>query len=358
MKIRRHFSPDVMLARPLVRLLTAVILCFAALASQVALAGCLDNRHMTGVSLAGAEFNNKKLPGRVNHDYVYPNAADFDFVKRLGGGIVRLPFLWERLQPELFGELDADETARLAATVKLASARGICLILDLHNYGMYRGVAVGSEEVPAKALYDVWSKLARRFGNPQQVILGLMNEPAKMSMPEWADTAKDTLAMLREDGAKQIVLVSGGRWSGVHDWKRKFGGVSNASLFEDLDDPLDRTWIEVHQYADRDSSGRGKECGPTARLEKMFADITGWAKASKQRLFLGEFGVPPSPGCLEALETMLDGMRDKKVWGGWTYWAAGRWWGDYPFSIQPRDGADAPQVDVLTRYLAGPAREH
>jgi endoglucanase len=39
------------------------------------------------------------------------------------------------------------------------------------------------------------------------------------------------------------------------------------------------------------------------------------------------------------------------VWLGWTYHTAGPWWGDYPFSIQPEDGIDKPQMQVLSRYL-------
>ena len=40
------------------------------------------------------------------------------------------------------------------------------------------------------------------------------------------------------------------------------------------------------------------------------------------------------------------------VWQGWTYWAAGAWWGDYPMSIEPKAGVDREQMGVLARYLA------
>jgi endoglucanase len=38
------------------------------------------------------------------------------------------------------------------------------------------------------------------------------------------------------------------------------------------------------------------------------------------------------------------------VWHGWTYWAAGAWWGGYPMSIEPVAGTDRAQMAVLRRY--------
>ena len=40
------------------------------------------------------------------------------------------------------------------------------------------------------------------------------------------------------------------------------------------------------------------------------------------------------------------------VWQGATYWAAGPWWGNYIYSIEPSNGADQPQMGVLTQHLA------
>jgi len=77
------------------------------------------------------------------------------------------------------------------------------------------------------------------------------------------------------------------------------------------------------------------------------------------RAFLGEFAVPNTPTGEQALADMLQSMeRDGDVWLGWTWWAAGAWWGDYMFSIEPKDGADKPQMAWLRPYLHGvPAPE-
>jgi len=42
------------------------------------------------------------------------------------------------------------------------------------------------------------------------------------------------------------------------------------------------------------------------------------------------------------------------VWIGWTYWAAGAWWGDYQFSVHPDPDSEHPQVEILTKYRNRP----
>jgi aryl-phospho-beta-D-glucosidase BglC (GH1 family) len=55
-----------------------------------------------------------------------------------------------------------------------------------------------------------------------------------------------------------------------------------------------------------------------------------------------------------ALADMLRSMeRDRDVWPGWAWWAAGAWQGDYPFSLEPKDGVDKPQMTWLRPHLKG-----
>ena len=72
-----------------------------------------------------------------------------------------------------------------------------------------------------------------------------------------------------------------------------------------------------------------------------------------KRGFLGEFGARTSATCLAALDDMLAHVHaNSDVWLGWTYWAAGPWWpSDYFTSLEPRNGADAPQMTPLARHL-------
>src|SRR5262249_17081096 len=63
---------------------------------------------ITGVNLSGLELNGRRLPGRLDHDFAAPTEAELDYYRACGARCVRLPFLWERLQPELNGAFDPD----------------------------------------------------------------------------------------------------------------------------------------------------------------------------------------------------------------------------------------------------------
>jgi endoglucanase len=308
---------------------------------------CLSSEPLRGVNMAGAEFNSKVMPGRVFKDYVYPSRTDLQYFADAGANTIRLPFRWERLQPSLDGPLDRNELQQIAQVAKVGRELGLCVILDAHNYGTYAGQPLGSAAVPANALAHFWVLVHRALNDPEHIAFGLMNEPAKIPLRLWADVAQQTLLALRDAGSKHLVLVAGGMWSGAHDWMKPHDGLSNADAFASLRDPLQRSFIEVHQYADAQFSGTQPDCIPATRMTAIFQRITLWARAHGQRLFLGEFGVAPVPECLATLKAQLQAMRDP-VWAGWAYWAAGAWWGrSYPFSIHPVAGLDRLQLRLL-----------
>ena len=321
--------------------------CSGLLVCQAAAAACQDGKPLVGINLTGAEFASTKLPGTVFKDYVYPDPADMRHFQEQGVNTFRLPFLWERIQPQLFGALDPAELQHISDTVAAARAMHVCVILDVHNFGQYRGLAIGSPGVPRDALVDLWKRLLVAFPDPAFAAFGLMNEPAQMSVADWAATAQQTLDALRKGGAKHLILISGGGWSGAHSWHTKDRGVSNDDAFRAFHDPANNFMIEVHQYADGNFSGTGTACIDAARLTAVMADMTAWAHATGKKLFLGEFGVAVNDQCLQDLSAIVDGMNDKSAWGGWTYWAAGKWLGTYPFSIQPDANGDKPQMAIL-----------
>lgn len=329
--------------------LCSLILFTSALMLSDASAQCLSKQALHGVNVSGAEFHSNRIPGVLNKDYTYPNPADFDYIRDLGANVIRLPFRWERLQPEQMKELDEKELHSLSSAVEQANHAGLCVILDVHNYATYGGKKIGSDEVPPEAFLDLWQRLASVFSDPDKTIFDLMNEPSKISTGDWAQIAQKTVDVIRKKGAKNIILVSGGGWSGAHDWMK--GNPSNADAFANFKDPLHRSWLETHQYADPGFSGTKKNCIEADRLSRVMKRMTDWAHDNHQKLFLGEFGTPPGDACMAALDAMLSEVNDSDAWRGWTYWAMGRWWGKYPMSIQPQEGQDAPQTAVLRKYL-------
>ncbi|MCC5810567.1 MAG: glycoside hydrolase family 5 protein [Ectothiorhodospiraceae bacterium] len=335
------------------RALITVSSLFLSMLPLAAGAVCLGDEPLRGVNIAGAEFSSNSLPGELHHDYTYPRTEELDYFADSGANTIRLPVRWERVQRELNQELHEGELGQIASVLDQAKERGLCLILDIHNYGMYHGEIIGSEAVPTEAFLDLWTRLSAALDEPEYLALGLMNEPFRMDIADWGAVAQQTVDALREAGAEHLIMVSGGRWSGVHEWHRTIGGSSNAETFADLEDPLRRTVIEVHQYADRDYSGTGGNCRDPEHFNAMFSAIDEWAQENDLQLFLGEFGVPSSRSCMAALGRILALTEDAGIWRGWAYWAAGSWWGDYPMSVAPRDGRDAPQMSLLAPCWRG-----
>lgn len=318
--------------------------------SMTATAGCLDTGRLTGVNTAGPEFNSSKIPGIPDKDYTYPTATELVFIANQGANIIRLPFRWERLQPTLFGPLNTAEQARIQNTLNTAAAQDLCVILDVHNYAQYADQVLADNPNLQDAFVDLWLRIASAFSSTSHTALGLMNEPSYMPISEWASLAKRTLARLRQTGSQHLILVPGGHWSGVHDWFVVRGTHSNATAFADLHDPLKRTLIEAHQYADANYSGTGMECLPADHFAPRFQLISEWAEEHQHQLFLGEFGVAQNPSCLATLDQFLNFMADKP-WRGWTYWATGRWWGSYPMALNTDAIAPSPQWSLLQAHF-------
>lgn len=332
------------------KMIVATVLILSVGAAHTAIASCLDTERLTGVNVAGAEFNSGKLPGTVNKDYTYPAPSDLKFMAAQGANVIRLPFRWERVQPEINGPLNDAEIKRLQSTVAAAKAEGLCVIFDVHNYAKYFGQNMAGRTDLQNGLIDFWRRLALIFDDQSSVAFGLMNEPNYMPLAEWAPLAKRLLASLREAGARNLILIGGGGWSGLHSWFNVSNGLSNAMAFADVKDPLDRTLLEVHQYADGDYSGTKTECRDADHFNPRFQRIAEWADANHQTLFLGEFGVPVNDVCLQVLERMLS-LTEGPVWAGWTYWAAGRWWGNYPFALNTSATEPSAQWAILKNHF-------
>ena len=306
-----------------------------------------------GVNLAGADFGSGKLPGTLGTDYTYPTSLEIDYYAGKGISVVRLPFLWERVQPTENDPLSTNELAQMDSVVGYAASRGLQVILEPHNFGSGYGHPVGSAETPDSAFADLWSRLAGHFAGSSNVIFGLMNEPHQQTAQQWLGSANAAIAAIRAGGAGQQILVPGSYWTGAHSW---VSTDNDTVIGPGIRDPLGNFAFEVHQYLDSDSSGtHANVVSANIGVERLTA-VTQWAEATGSRLFLGEFGVAQDPVSLAALANMVAYMKAHPVWEGATYWAAGPWWGDYMFSIEPTglgtgSVVDRPQMDVLEAFL-------
>jgi endoglucanase len=321
----------------------AAVLALALLAAAPARAEtCLR-----GVNLSGAEFGD--VPGKLDTDYTWPAETAIRRLGKLGMSAVRLPFRWERIQPQLNSPLDIMELAYLDQTVRRINEAGLVAILDLHNYGYYGKKQLGSKELPAEALADVWRRLAEHYRDRPRLVFSLMNEPHDIHSASWAKMQNVAIAAIRKTGAKQLLLVTGTAFGGAHSWTSDLPVGNNGRDLLGVVDPLDRYAYDFHQYLDADYSGRASECSAAAKALKAIDDVTGWLKAHGRRGFLGEFAASSRPECLTALRQMVAKIdANPQQWLGWSAWGAGSWWpADYIFNLEPTPAGERPQMRVL-----------
>ena len=134
------------------------VFCSMALASP-ALAAPNTPLPYVGVNLSGGEFGDAK-PGETaiyGQKYIYPSASEFDYYLSKGMNIFRVPFLWERLQPERGKPFSAAELERIKTVVKTATNKGAIIILDPHDYARYYGKVIGGPDVSAEDFAAFWA---------------------------------------------------------------------------------------------------------------------------------------------------------------------------------------------------------
>ena len=311
-------------------------------------------QHLLGVNLASAAFGSSKIPGTEGTDYIYPTHGEIDYYAAKGMDVIRLPFLWERLEPTENGPLSTTELSYIDDVVNYANSKGLSVILDPHNYGYGYGYEIGSSQTPNSAFANFWSQLAGHFADNPNVIFDLMNEPHDQTATQWLTAANAAISAIRDVGAvSQEILVPGTHWDSAWTWTT----TDNASVIgTGVQDPSNNYAFEVHQYLDAFGSGTSSTVvSATIGVEQLTA-ITEWAEATGAKLFLGEFGVASDPTSLQALDNMLNYMQQNpSVWQGGTYWAGGPWWGNYMYSIEPHNGVDAPQMGILDQFVVDTA---
>jgi len=318
-----------------------------------------------GVNLAGAEFGEEEMPGNLDQQYTYPNAAELDYYISKGLKLIRLPFRWERLQNELGGSLETENLNRIKEVVKMATDRNMQVLLDLHNYGRYRlnneDVIIGTnDQVSIANVKDFWIKFANEFKDETNIWgYGIMNEPNNMlSDTPWFSIAQEIINGIRTVDTKTTIVVGGDGWSSAERW------IEESDNLKDLVDSSNNIIYEAHVYFDANASGfygssyddDGVSPDSGINRVKPFLD---WLKENNFRGFIGEYGVPDDDErWLVTLDNFLAHLKEQKING--TYWAGGPRWGPDKMAIDPTDdtgesdplnGAERPQMSIVEKYI-------
>lgn len=309
-----------------------------------------------GVNLAGAEFGGMSL---------YNRESDFKYFAEKGFDILRVPVKWERMQPTLFGELDANEIKNLKNNADWAQKYGAQIIVDVHNYSKYGNQYIGmSDTVTMEAYNDLWRRLSDVFKEHQGVYgYDIMNEPSgSMKADTWKKVSQSCVDAIRANNDNKLILVEGVSYSSAGGWANNNQAVHGPWI----NDPIDNIMYSAHCYFDSDNSGtykktleeemngKGVESVINRALGRL-TNFTDWCQKYGVRGHLGEFGIPgraeDDDRWLEVLEAFLQKCDETGM--DTTYWAAGRYWGDYALSCQPTDNytKDAKQMQVLLRHM-------
>lgn len=302
-----------------------------------------------GINLPSAAFNAQHIPGVYGRDYIYPSAQDLDNYARNGFAVVRLPYLWERLQRSLFDPLDDAELGRIKTVVDAARALKMRIILSPHNFGRYcingEPTLIGTGNVSISSFADFSHRVAAAFAGDDAIYgLSLMNEPHN-SQGLWKQTAQAGLDAIRQADPARLVLAPGDQWSSAYSWPQY-----NEDFL--LRDPTSRVMYEAHQYFDADRTGTYKldyslSGASPCRGVEWTSPFVRWLKRRRQKGIITELGVPGSdPQWRALLQHLLAYLAQEKI--SWTYWAGGPWLANYRLAAEPNNAADASLMAVLT----------
>jgi endoglucanase len=310
-----------------------------------------------GVNLSGMEINAGTIPGVVNYDYVVPTLSELEYYRSKGLLLIRLPVLWERLQPNLLSSspgsaLSMQYLNLVKHFIGEAGALGMRVIVDIHDYGGYGGHKIGDGTLRPTMFSSFWRQLAAKLaGLPGLAAYDLMNEPSNMpNASVWPIAAQDAVTAVRGVDPATAIYVEGDDWSSAATWTTYNNGLN-------IKDPSSNLIYEAHVYGDSDDSGTNfiwsveASQGVTVNtIAQRVAVFTGWCQTNQRRCMIGEVGVGnDDPSWNTELANGLTAMQSGAMLS-FTYWAGGPWWGSYPMSIEPTSSGDAPQMSVVSLY--------
>src|SRR5579859_4214538 len=122
-----------------------------------------------GITLSGAEWE--------GGDYIRPTTDELSYYASKGVKLIRIEIRWDKVQPDLYGQLDGNEITWLKTYVADAQKQNMSVIIDLHERSNLDDMNFGPE-LPIASLADFWKKMAGQFRSISNVCgFGVANEP-------------------------------------------------------------------------------------------------------------------------------------------------------------------------------------
>ncbi|KAF2872755.1 glycoside hydrolase superfamily [Massariosphaeria phaeospora] len=297
-----------------------------------------------GINESGAEFGEKNFTGVYGREYIWYDAKTIDAFMAQGMNMFRLNFraadtngiahqVMERLTPNsLAGPFDALYLGNLTEQINYITSRGGYAMVQPHNYGRFYGAVM----TDTAGFQTWWHNVAAQYANNSLVVFDTNNE--YHDMPQALVFALNQAAIngIRAAGAlSQYITPEGNAWSGAWTWVSSGNGASLLALH----DPSNKLIYQMHQYLDGDGSGTSPTCVSGTVLRERLQAATEWLTDNGKQGVIGEFAGGSNELCVAALKDGLAFLAENAgVWWGAVWWAAGPWWADYMFSMEPERG--------------------
>jgi endoglucanase len=344
-----------------------------------------------GVNMAGCDFATFYPPYACNAIY---------FVQQ-GASTIRLPVLWEYLQPGLIPTSEPapiDFTSGNALTyselvTELTNA-GLFVIIDMHNYMRYNAAAPGetitgpnyiigsgdSTALTKDQYVAAWESIAQQFVNNPLVMFDLMNEPNDMSTYLIIQNYNAVIAAIRsvETAAAvspHLIHLEGNSYTCMATWTTSDPSsgydVANSVVFvpgtdptSTIVDPSDNYVIHVHEYFTGNGaspptgscgSGEEDECidADSVLTTENFSAFTDYLAANGLKAFIGELNGAPNSNCAACVDNLLTGVdsypySEGAGYGflGWTGWAGGSFGSTYRLNLSPTYSGTTPTQTI------------
>ncbi|KAH7125658.1 glycoside hydrolase superfamily [Dendryphion nanum] len=314
-------------------LFTAVVLAGSALAAPSA--EKRQNRKLKwfGINESGAEFGEKNFTGAYGREYIWYDLKAIDQFIGQGMNMFRLNFLMERLTPnKLDGAFDKNYLGNLTQQVNYITSKGSYAMIQPHNYGRFYGNII----TDTAGFKTWWKNVAAQYKDNELVVFDTNNEYHDMDQKLVFDLNQAAIDGVRAAGAtKQYITPEGNSWSGAWTWISSGNGASLVNL----KDPQNKLIYQMHQYLDTDGSGTHAECVSATIFSERLKAATQWLKDNKKQGVIGEFAAGNNTQCITALQDGLKYLgQNSDVWWGAIWWAAGPWWADYMYNMEPTTG--------------------
>lgn len=224
------------------------------------------------------------------------------------------------------GELDDAWLKRLDWVVSNATAAGLSVILDEHDFEP----CSKDPDMCQIALGNFWKQVAPRYRNaPPSVMFELLNEPHdKLDADRWNQLLVDMLAIVRRSNPTRTVVIGPTQWNSLDKLPTLKLPDNDRNILVTFH------YYEPFRFTHQGASWAGQKDvhGVTwgsdadrARLAGDFAKVSAWSKASGRPVLLGEFGAYDKSGTPVELRAAYvnavarEAERDGLPWAYWQF---------------------------------------